>query len=98
MSLVNCPECKNQVSDAARTCPHCGIRMKTCCTGGGVHGRLMSTAALFLCVVAFVILVIFCNKTVNVNSNNGFINFHSNKRGIFPRLRFSCRCNCGGKR
>lgn len=24
MSLITCPECKNQVSDRAKSCPHCG--------------------------------------------------------------------------
>jgi hypothetical protein len=24
MPLINCPECKKQVSDKAPTCPHCG--------------------------------------------------------------------------
>lgn len=26
--LINCPECGNKVSDQARKCPHCGIRLK----------------------------------------------------------------------
>ncbi len=25
MALIKCPECKNQVSDKAVTCPHCGF-------------------------------------------------------------------------
>jgi hypothetical protein len=24
MALINCPECKQSVSDQAATCPHCG--------------------------------------------------------------------------
>lgn len=24
MALINCPECKKEVSDAAKNCPHCG--------------------------------------------------------------------------
>ena len=27
MALINCPECGNQVSDQAKTCPHCGIEI-----------------------------------------------------------------------
>jgi len=27
MALINCPECKNQVSDSAKTCPHCGFEL-----------------------------------------------------------------------
>ena len=28
MALVKCPECKQDVSDTAETCPHCGYRLK----------------------------------------------------------------------
>jgi hypothetical protein len=27
MALIVCPECKNYISDKARTCPKCGISM-----------------------------------------------------------------------
>ena len=27
MALINCPECSKQVSDAAKTCPHCGFQL-----------------------------------------------------------------------
>ena len=27
MALINCPECGHQVSDQAKTCPHCGIEI-----------------------------------------------------------------------
>lgn len=26
--LIECPECKNSVSDQAATCPHCGIAIR----------------------------------------------------------------------
>ncbi len=28
MALVNCHECNKQVSDTARTCPHCGAPVR----------------------------------------------------------------------
>jgi len=28
MALIKCFECKNQISDQAKTCPHCGVRLK----------------------------------------------------------------------
>ena len=28
MALTNCPECNNEVSDSALTCPHCGFQLK----------------------------------------------------------------------
>lgn len=27
MALIECPECKKQVSDTAKTCPHCGYKL-----------------------------------------------------------------------
>lgn len=27
MALINCPECKNQISNAAYSCPHCGYQL-----------------------------------------------------------------------
>jgi hypothetical protein len=30
--LVECPECKNAVSDKASTCPHCGIALSSTVT------------------------------------------------------------------
>lgn len=29
MALIDCPECKKQVSDTALACPHCGYSLKT---------------------------------------------------------------------
>lgn len=33
MSIINCPECQKEISDTARSCPHCGYsfeKMKFC--------------------------------------------------------------------
>ena len=27
MALIKCPECNNEVSDKAETCPHCGMKV-----------------------------------------------------------------------
>ncbi|MFR2774884.1 MAG: zinc ribbon domain-containing protein [Anaerostipes sp.] len=29
MALIKCPECKNQISDTASTCPNCGYQMRS---------------------------------------------------------------------
>jgi predicted amidophosphoribosyltransferase len=29
MALINCPECKREVSDQAAACPHCGLPIAT---------------------------------------------------------------------
>lgn len=28
MPLINCPECNNEVSDAAAKCPNCGVQLR----------------------------------------------------------------------
>jgi len=28
MALINCPECQNEISEHAKTCPHCGYHIK----------------------------------------------------------------------
>ena len=28
MSLINCPECNKEISDSAKSCPHCGYKFK----------------------------------------------------------------------
>ncbi|HMD69249.1 MAG TPA: hypothetical protein VKF42_10260 [Chitinivibrionales bacterium] len=88
MALLECPECKGQASSSACRCPHCGFSLK------GRSGSLSRYIPVVLaCALACVLLVIFCSVAVNINSNNGMINFNSNKRGIFPRLRIRCgRC------
>jgi hypothetical protein len=45
-------------------------------------------------VIVFLFLIFAAG--VNVNSNNGMINIHRSRKGIFPRIRFCCRCG-GGK-
>ena len=91
MALIECPECKGQASSTANVCPHCGFHLPGGC---GSHRRCMHIFPLvILFAVACVLLLIFCSVAVNINSNNGMINFNSNKRGIFPRLRIRCgRC------
>jgi|GEM_PF-2680689 hypothetical protein len=93
MALAECPECKAQVSDTVRHCPHCGFRLKKCC--GHHDGRLMFLPLVLVGVVVILLLAVFFTATVSINSNNGMINFHWNKRGIFPRLGLKCLCGCG---
>jgi len=34
VALVNCPECKREVSDTSLRCPHCGYKIKDSSSGG----------------------------------------------------------------
>lgn len=54
MSLINCPECTQQVSDQAALCPHCGHRLKRS-TGSKIGLGLLGVFG------AFVVLVVGIN-------------------------------------
>lgn len=49
MALINCPECNNQVSSEAKTCPMCGFTLKvpTGPTTLGIVGFIMSLIPLY---------------------------------------------------
>jgi hypothetical protein len=94
MALIECPECKSQVSSTVRHCPHCGFHVQKC--GCRHHDYFPMIPLVFLGLAIVVFLFLIFAAGVNVKSNNGLINFHLNRRGIFPRLRFSCRC--GGRK
>ena len=93
MALTECPECKAQVSDTVRHCPHCGFHVKKCCGHG--HGCLPLLPFIFLGLAVFVFLFLIFAAGLNVNSNNGMINIHRSRKGIFPRISFCCHCGRG---
>jgi len=39
MALINCPECKKEVSDAAPTCPNCGVPIAGAKEGKAAGGQ-----------------------------------------------------------
>ena len=39
MALINCPECKNKVSDKANACPHCGFPIEEYLNNIKKHGE-----------------------------------------------------------
>ncbi len=43
MALINCPECKNQVSDTAATCPNCGAPIKGASEAKAAGSNLTTT-------------------------------------------------------
>lgn len=54
MALVSCPECGNEISDAARSCPHCGYAMWEAAASQIKHTPLTEkapsrTSGIFLC-------------------------------------------------
>ena len=85
MALINCPECKNQISNAACSCPHCGYQLIKEHTVNSstlhrvekienfIHRHQTLIGILFLCLAAvFVILAItrFTNSSYQRSVEN----------------------------
>ena len=45
MALIECPECKNQMSDQAKACPHCGAPRNGAAQGGNASMHTAPTSA-----------------------------------------------------
>lgn len=62
MALIKCPECSNQISDQAASCPSCGYPMKKPCSGQleftAWRKRVLSRLAVF-CGIAIPVGVFF---------------------------------------
>ena len=52
MALINCPECRKQISDTADTCPHCGKEREI----GGGEATANIFGYIILCVIMYFVL------------------------------------------
>jgi len=64
MSLINCPECGNQISGEAKSCHHCGFGSSSKRKSGGCS---RSAIQIFGVVIIFAVLMNICSdeKTLN---------------------------------
>ena len=69
MALINCPECSNQVSDKAKSCPKCGYRIAKKKVDKKVI--VICLAVLFAFVLVGVIYIGLGSKINNSNGNRG---------------------------
>ena len=51
MALISCPECKKQVSDQAKSCPHCGVKLKKAKSDEAKAGRIVAVIVLVIVLV-----------------------------------------------
>lgn len=69
--LIECPECKQQISDTAPTCPHCGFAQKaTPVESIGIHQQpitIESTSKTWKLVKILAFLVFLIGAVVAVN-------------------------------
>lgn len=60
MALINCRECKKEISDTAKQCPHCGCQTRFGNEAAQVRG--MQIALTIACVAGLIgMFLIFCN-------------------------------------
>jgi uncharacterized membrane protein len=58
MALINCPECKKQISDMAKVCPSCGYSFEAqVIEATGKDTKAMQLIGFFLAVAGVVIFV-----------------------------------------
>jgi len=55
MSLINCPECKKEISNQAPTCPQCG-----CLIAGNKTESITGLSAIFVVVGMILSVILFC--------------------------------------
>lgn len=53
MALTNCKECKKEISDKAKTCPHCGTQLNTNIGCGPLIG---------FAIIATILILVFADK------------------------------------
>ena len=72
MALINCPECKKEISDTARKCPHCGYTVKSVLKDINTNKKTilkMGIAAIAV-IVLVVAISIFSRPNIKMNDFN----------------------------
>lgn len=71
MALVNCPECKKQVSEHAHSCPHCGYVFKRGETTSLKRNQTKTNRLAWVIVIVFLFWIIGKCSTDEVESTTG---------------------------
>lgn len=72
MALINCPECKKEISDTARKCPHCGYAVKSVVKDISTNKKtiLKMTIAAIAVIVLVLAISIFSRPNIKMNDFN----------------------------
>ena len=78
MSLIECPECKQQISDTAPTCPHCGFVQKSAPMESiGIHQQpitIESTSKTWkLLKILAIVVFLIGGAMFSIDKNFGFL-------------------------
>lgn len=70
MALINCPECKNKISDKADSCPKCGYELNKNSNNNLGSKKNNSNYVMIVIVVILVIGAIYLLDSTNKNKGN----------------------------
>ena len=98
MALIKCPECNNNISDQADTCPKCGYELNKKSSGSSNNKKTFNNKGNFqyliiIAIIAVAFIYFGQNKTKENNggnidgttkpsSNNGYLVYSDNNLGI----------------
>lgn len=98
MALIKCPECNNNISDQADTCPKCGYELNKKSSGSSNNKKTFNNKRNFkyliiIAIIAVAFIYFGQNKTKQSNggnidgttkpsSNNGYLVYSDNNLGI----------------
>lgn len=83
MSIINCPECGNKISDNAKSCPHCGFGSSSKGKSGGTKG------AGFKIIGAFILLVVLmniCSDEKSISNNDSVAELEATEPEPLPTI------------
>jgi len=92
MALIKCPECNKQVSDAAKTCPHCGFQL---ISNDITKKPKKVNGCLSILIIAAAVLTIFFiigffgddSSSDSTNSTNNFLAYNYAEDFVKQKLK-----------
>ncbi len=69
--LVQCPECNNEISSEAKSCPNCGFKIKQKTNVSNVFGKKYLWIIIAAVVLSFVMIMIFVSKNKSYEKYDG---------------------------
>lgn len=101
MALVKCPECGNEISDKAKSCPTCGYLIKRNDPKNRLHKVLISIILIIVLIVGIIITIIFTtnDKKTNFNKLEDEIFIHAKElQDTYGKISIDCaKIYCDGK-
>lgn len=78
MALINCPECNKEISNSAKTCPHCGYKFKN-----NIWMKIWSKRLIVIGVISTICSLIYSCATADSRlqarayalTHNGYYSF-----------------------